>query len=441
MDSKLSLSQGGAPASRTVLERGMFFDMLRWRFPGGFTLDSRVIAFVAFFGLSVQAVADESYGEYLAKAGNCKACHTSPDGQAYAGGVRFETPFGSIYSTNITPDPGNGIGGWTLDEFERALRKGVRPDGEHLYPVFPYAAFSRLQKSDVVALFDYLQTLSPVDQAPAANNLRFPYNQRWALGIWKWLYHDDAPFEPDPAQSSDWNRGAYLVEALGHCGMCHTPRTFLGAQDEELGYTGATYKDHIDGVWRNWSSTNLTSADSGLGSWTVENLVSYLKVGISAQASIFGPMNKVVVNSTRHMKEQDLRAMAVYLKSLPANEAPGGASPDEQTMRQGSVLYDIHCGTCHLPTGLGSDSTGPPLVGSSVTLATDPASLINVTLHGPGSPSVAPSPEWGSSGWQPMESYNDILKDQEAAAVLTYIRNAWGNSRGEVTAEQIKAQR
>jgi mono/diheme cytochrome c family protein len=392
-------------------------------------------------GVAVEAFAEDSRGAYLAKAGNCKSCHTSASGPAYAGGSRFETPFGTIYSTNITPDPGTGIGSWTLQDFDRALREGMRPGGEHLYPVFPYTAFAKLKDSDVAALFDYLQALSPVKHLPPDNDLQFPYSQRWALGIWKLFYLDDSRFEPNPAQSSEWNRGAYLVEGLGHCGMCHTPRNFLGGQDNDSAFTGATYKGHVDDVWLNWSSTNLTSAASGLGSWSLQDIVSYLKLGISSRASIFGPMNEVVLSSTRHLTEVDLRSMAVYLKSLPANELPGAAPPSETAMRQGALQYDIHCGTCHLPTGLGSDSTGPPLVGSSVTLAPDPASLINITLHGPGYPPVAPSKEWQARGWQPMEPYNDILKARDTAALLTYVRNAWGNAASEVTVEQVEAQR
>lgn len=406
------------------------------------------IAFTLFFAamalpwLSGTAIAQEaSYGAYLAKAGNCKSCHTAEDGPAYAGGLRFETSFGTIYSTNITPDPESGIGTWTLENFANALREGVRPGGEHLYPVFPYTAFRQLTDTDIAALFEYLQSIPPVSRPQIANDLDFPFNQRWALAAWKWLYLEEGSFAEDSSKSAEWNRGAYLVEGLGHCGMCHTPRNFLGAQQTDLAYTGATHTGHEDGLWLDWSSTNLTSADSGLGAWSTEDLVSFLKYGVSARASIFGPMNDVVVNSTRHLSEEDLRAMAVYLKSLPAKERLDGAQPDEQTMRQGALLYDIHCGTCHLPSGLGSDSTGPALAGSSVTLAPDPASLINVTLYGPGTPSLVPSEKWQSRSWERMEAYDDILKAEEAAALLTYVRNAWGNAAGEVTVEQVEAQR
>ena len=390
---------------------------------------------------AVAADPEVEYGMYLSKAGNCGSCHTRSGGDPFAGGVAFETPFGTIYSTNITPDAETGLGEWTLENFTMALREGEGPDGEHLYPVFPYTSYTMASDEEVAALFAYLQTLRPVNYRPPENDLRFPYSQRWALGIWKTLYFDEGRYESDPEQSREWNRGAYLVNGLAHCGMCHTPRNFLGAVDGDLALTGGTYTDETDGKLLSWSATNLTSAESGLGFWSVDDIVSYLQLGVSSRAGVFGPMNEVVLNGTRHLNEGDLRAMAVYLKSLPATEQRSGSKPDGETMREGSLLYDIHCGTCHLPTGLGSDSTGPPLQGSPVTLAADPASLINVTLYGPQLPRTAPSEEWKTRAWQRMEPYAAILDDEEAAALLSYIRNAWGNSAGAVTPEQVSDQR
>jgi len=385
--------------------------------------------------------AEIDFGTYLSKAGNCTSCHTRENGDAYAGGVAFQTEFGTIYSTNITPDAETGIGEWTLEEFRTALREGERPDGKHLYPVFPYTSYTLMNDEEVAALFAYLQTLPPVKHTPPENDLRFPYSQRWALGMWKALYFDEGRFVSDADQTDEWNRGAYLVNGPAHCGMCHTPRNFLGAEDDDLALTGGTYTDTIDGKSLSWSATNLTSASSGLGSWSVEDIVSYLRLGVSHRAGVFGPMNEVVVDGTRHLEEQDLRAMAVYLKSLPASEQRSGSKPDEDTMQRGSLLYDIHCGTCHLPTGLGSDTTGPPLLGSPVTLAADPASLINITLYGPHPPRTAPSTEWDTRAWKRMEPYAAILDDEEAAALLSYIRNVWGNSAGEVTSKQVTNQR
>ncbi|MDZ7644355.1 MAG: cytochrome c [Woeseiaceae bacterium] len=295
---------------------------------------------------------------YLSKAGNCMSCHTRSSDQPFAGGVAFETPFGTIYSTNITPDAETGIGEWTLDDFTTALREGRGDDGEHLYPVFPYTSYTMTSDAEVAALFAYLQTLRPVTYTPPENDLGFPYSQRWTLGMWKALYFDEGRFSPDPNRTREWNRGAYLVNGLAHCGMCHTPRNFLGAGDDDLALTGGTYTDRIDGKSLSWSATNLTSAKSGLGYWSEEDIVSYLQLGVSSRAGVFGPMNDVIVNGTMHLTEEDLRAVASYLKSLAAKEQGNGAEPDGDTMRTGSLLYDIHCGTCHLPTGLGSETDG-----------------------------------------------------------------------------------
>lgn len=381
------------------------------------------------------------HGRYLATAGNCVSCHTREGGQPFAGGVAFNTPFGTMYSTNITPHGEAGIGKWTQQQFVHALREGVRPDGEHLYPAFPYTAFTKLSDADAAALFTYLKTLAPVDYAPPPNELSFPFNQRWALGIWKALYLEEGRFAPDKTQSAEWNRGAYLVQGLGHCGACHTPRNFLGAEDSEQALTGGTYQDKLDGKWLNWSATNLTSAASGLAAWSVEEIAAYLKHGVNARAGVFGAMNEVIMNSTRHLSEQDSRAMAVYLKSLPANTQDSGTPADAELMQAGELQYTIHCGTCHLPTGLGSDTTGPPLVGSAVTLAADPSSLINVTLYGAQVPHIAPSPQWQARKWQPMEAFGGKVSDEDVAALLSYVRGAWGNKAGEVTASQVAGQR
>ena len=327
------------------------------------------------------------------------------------------------------------------EEFSDAMHKRVRPGGEHLYPVFPYTSFTRISEEDTAALFAYLRTQPTAKYTPPENDLRFPYSQRWALRLWKALYFEEGRFVPDTARSAEWNRGAYLVQGLGHCGMCHTPRNFLGASDADLEMTGGTYMDKIEGKLAAWAATNLTSAPSGLSMWSIEDVVGYLKLGFSERAGVFGPMNKVVVNSTRHLSQQDVHAVAVYLKSLPARMQDSGAPADEEVLRFGSAQYDIHCGTCHLPTGLGSEMTGPPLAGSPVVLAADPASLINVTLYGAQVPETAPSKEWQSRGWEIMEPCDQKLDDETAAAILSYVRSAWGNEAGAVTPEQVDAQR
>lgn len=401
---------------------------------------------IACMGSSLAHGADESSplaarGEYLAAAGNCVSCHTAEEGKPFAGGLAFETDFGTIYSTNITADASTGIGGWTLDQFESAMREGLRPSGEHLYPVFPYTSFSKVSDDDIAALYAFFMTVEPVTYTAPANELSFPYDQRWALGLWKSLFLNEARFEENASKSAEWNRGAYLVEGLGHCGECHTPRNALGATNGDLALTGSTYLERVEGKLSAWSAPNLTSAENGLAMWETADIAQYLKQGFSHRAGVFGPMNKVVVNSTRHLSGADVAAMATYLKDLPANGESRGAIPDDDVMRTGSIQYDIHCGTCHLPTGEGSAETGPPLLGSPVVLDADPASLINITLYGAQLPKTAPSKEWQGRGWKRMEPYAGKLRDDQAAALMSYIRASWGHQAGAVTPDQINAQR
>jgi mono/diheme cytochrome c family protein len=394
----------------------------------------------AFTGFAAAAELEEA-GAYLVRAGNCVSCHSAEGGEPYAGGLAFETPYGTLYSTNITPDPATGIGAWSLEDFTRAMREGERPDGEHLYPVFPYTSFTRVSDEDIAAIYAYLNTLAPVSYTPPENELAFPYDQRWALGLWKALFFEAGRFAEQPGKSAQWNRGAYLVEGLGHCAECHTPRNFLGARDDDLAFTGASYETRVEGRLSTWSASNLTAHSSGLAMWSEDDLSGYLKLGFSARAGVFGPMNEVVVNSTRHLTSEDVAAMSVYLKSLPANAVSTEAKADEAVLRAGSIQYDIHCGTCHLPTGEGSAETGPPVLGSPVVLDADPSSLINITLYGAQLPETAPSTQWQARGWKRMEEYASKLSDEQAAALLTYMRSAWGHEAGAVTAEQVAAQR
>jgi mono/diheme cytochrome c family protein len=404
-----------------------------------------VLACVLSGGASFSAEepsADVEAGHYLVVAANCSGCHTQSVDKPFAGGVALKSVFGTIYSTNITPDPETGIGRWTQEDFTRALREGIGRSGEHLYPAFPYTAFTLLSDTDITAIYRYLKTLRPVRFTAPHNDLGFPYSQRALLRIWKVLYFDPARFVPSAAQSAEWNRGAYLVNALGHCSACHSPRNFLGAEKEEWAMTGGTIIDQVGhDRARDWSSTNLTEHPNGLKSWSVEELQSYLWLGTSLRADVFGVMNNVVMNSTRHLTSADAHAMAVYIKSLAPREDDSGSSPSNDDMRQGAQLYEIHCGTCHLPTGLGSLSTGTPLVGSAIALAPDPASLINIVLIGPQLPSSAPSKQWLDRKWQQMDAFGDRMSDQEIAALLTYVRNTWGNHAGPVNADQVLKQR
>ena len=379
-------------------------------------------------------------GRYLAVAGNCGSCHSRADGDPYAGGVEFKTDFGTLYSTNITPDATAGIGSWTDLQFARAMREGLDAKGKHLYPAFPYTSFTRLSDADLAALFAYLKSLTPSSYRSPVNALRFPYNQRWLLGLWKWLFFDELRFTPQAAQDTTWNRGAYLVDGLGHCSSCHTPRNFLGAEKSDEYLAGGIYLDRIPtGEVRPWAAVNLTQAAGGLKSWSVSDLTGYLKTGHGQRAGSFGPMNEVIGNSLRHLSDADIRAMAVYLKSLPAIENSDVQSPSDAERGSNETQYTIHCGTCHLPTGLGAapgSDLGPPLAGNAIVQAESAASLVNVILYT--SEALQPTP---AAGWKNMEGLGDKLEDEEVAAIANYVRSSWGNRGGKVSAADVAAQR
>lgn len=378
-------------------------------------------------------------GKYLALAGNCASCHTPDDGEYMAGGVPFDTPFGRIYSTNITPDTDTGIGDWTEGEFLNSMRRGMRPNGEHLYPVFPYTAFTKIGDEDIGALYAYLMSIPAINQAAPENDITFPFNLRALMSVWKAMHFDAGAFEPDDSKSASWNRGAYLVEALAHCSACHSPRTLLGAEDAEMAMTGGLYMDAVPGgAVRSWSTPNLTSDLSGLGLWPLEEVVAYLKTGINSYVETFGPMNEVILNSTRHLRDEDIHAMAVYLKSLPSNAADGGDKAEDRVLGMGRTVYNLHCGTCHLPTGLGDEEMAPRLGGGSLVVrASDPAALINVILYGP----ELPDPPLPTRRREPMKEFRYLLDDEEVAALASFVRSEWGNSSGAVRPEQVAAQR
>ncbi len=378
-------------------------------------------------------------GRYLAIAGNCATCHTSPGGEPMAGGLPFETPFGTLYSTNITPDVETGIGDWTAEQFLASMRLGVRPDGTHLYPAFPYTSFTRVSDADVSAIYAYLKSIPMVRQPSPANQLSFPFNIRPLMALWKTMFFDDGAFVADASKSDEWNRGAYLVAGLTHCGACHTPRNALGAENNDRFMTGGEYFDKVaDGKYRSWSAPNLTSSETGLGLWSHDDLTSYLQAGRNSFLDAFGPMNEVIMNSTRHLSAGDVRAMTSYLKTLPPAIEPVRDSAGEREMGRGRTIYNLYCGTCHLPTGLGDPEMGPKLNdGSLVVQAENPASMINVILYGPELPDPPLAPRWR----EPMDDHQYLLDDEEVAAVANYIRHSWDNPGGLVTPEQVAAQR
>lgn len=378
-------------------------------------------------------------GQYLVAAANCGSCHTAVGSEFMAGGVAFETDFGTLYSTNITPDPGTGIGLWSERDFLNSMRYGVRPSGEHLYPAFPYTSFTKVPDQDIAAIYAYLQKVPAVNQGTPENALSFPFGFRPLMAFWKILFFDAGVFEPVEQRSDEWNRGAYLVEALAHCSACHTPRNILGAQQTAKHMSGGEYLDRIPGgEHRYWSAPNLSSTDRGLALWSLSDLEAYLKTAENSFIESFGPMNDVTINSTRYLEEADIGAMALYLKSLPAIDEGAAKAPDAELLGRGRTIYNLHCGTCHLPTGEGDPQMGPTLNAASLVVQSDnPASMINAILYGPELAGESLPPKWR----EPMEAYQYILNDDELAAVASFIRSSWNNNAGVVSAEQVARQR
>ncbi|RYX95155.1 MAG: c-type cytochrome [Comamonadaceae bacterium] len=392
-------------------------------------------------------------GEYLARAGDCISCHTRAGGVPFAGGLSMSTPFGAIVSTNITPDKSQGIGNYTQADFTQALREGKSKDGRHLYPAMPYTNFSKLGDEDLSALYVYfMKGVKPATQDNAKTDLPWPFSMRWLMAGWNLLYLPGKPFASETSQSAEWNRGAYLVQGLGHCGACHTPRSVTGAEkaathaDGELFLSGAV----IDG----WYAQPLRNSTApGLGTWSEAELVTYLKTGRTEKTAAFGAMRDVITNSTQHLSDADLKSVAVYLKSLngkdggtaPVTPAPaGGASGGAVAAalqkgdvgRIGSLVYLNNCNACHRSDGQGAQKTFPTLAQNSVVNAKDPTSLIRLVLEGSVMPQTqqAPSPiGMPGFGWR--------LTDANVADVLTLVRSSWGNTGAAVTPQQVAAVR
>ncbi|WP_345428362.1 cytochrome c [Halioxenophilus aromaticivorans] len=377
-------------------------------------------------------------GAYLARAGNCVSCHTVEGGMEFSGGVPFYTDFGVLYSTNITPDSSHGIGQWSFEDFYASMKNGVRPNGEHLYPAFPYTDFALVSEQDLAYLFVYLKNLEPSNSAPPKNELTFPFSLRPTLAFWKLLFHD-----PEPQLDADLTelvaRGEYLVEGLGHCGACHTPRNVLGAEQPELALTGGmqVHATRLQNL-RLWSAVNLTPHEAGLGSWTEQDLTQYLHTGKSDKAVVHGPMTEVIINSLSRLTERDTNAMASYLKTLEAKAQPIQASVNaqEDLFAEGEVVYTVHCGSCHLPDAAGAEGLGVPLKHNPIVQAPGPESLINTILYGPHLPARPFSVDRSN-----MSMFGKRLSNQDIASLATYLRNSFGNAAGAVTASQVQAQR
>jgi len=365
-------------------------------------------------------------GQYLVAAGDCLSCHLREGGEPFAGGLGLNTPFGAIYTSNITPDRQTGIGAWTGDQFYRAMHDGKGAHGENLYPAFPYPWFRRASRADDDAIFAYLMTVPAVSYTPPQNNLPFPFNIRGSVGAWNLLFLDSHDFQSDPGRSAEWNRGAYLVKGLGHCGACHTPKNSFGADKSKQEFHG--------GKLDNWVAPDLTgNSRMGLGDWSVEDIVEFLATGRNPRAAAGGAMAEVITYSTSLLNDADRHAIAVYLKSQPASAAITASTPDSGAMRRGAEIYSDACSSCHLENGVGQPRVFPPLGKDAMLQQSDPTGLEHVILGGTriGISASRPSP-------LSMPSFAWKLTDQEIADVSTFIRNSWGNRAAQVSASDVR---
>jgi mono/diheme cytochrome c family protein len=370
-------------------------------------------------------------GKALATVGDCIACHTVSGGQPFAGGLALQTPFGAIVTPNITPDVATGIGSWTADDFARAMHEGRRPGGTYLYPAFPYPYYTKVSRGDLDAIYAYLRTLPPVENRVNRNTLPFPFNIRMSMMGWNMLFFTPGDFKPDPKRSDEFNRGAYLVEGLGHCGACHTPFNAFGASQDGKYLQG----NQID----YWTAPNITNdPQAGLGKWSADDIVQYLKTGQTRTSLASGPMKDVIENSTSKMPDADLKAIAVYLKERgaagPAAPAPLAAS--DPRMQTGEAIFVDTCSACHTRSGAGIEHMFPKLAGNVVTTQDDPSSLIRIIIAGG---RAAATDAFPTSPSMPSLGYR--LNDAQIAAVVTYVRNSWGNAAAPVSAETVKTLR
>ncbi|SAL68020.1 c-type cytochrome [Caballeronia humi] len=388
-------------------------------------------------------------GEYLAKAGDCAGCHTVPQGGApFAGGLGMGSPFGTIMTSNITPDMQFGIGEYSYEEFVKALREGVARDGKHLYPAMPYPSFSKISDDDMRALYAYfMHGVQPVHKAAPPTKLPFPFSQRWALVFWNLAFTREGLYKPSPEHDAQWNRGAYLMQSLGHCGACHTPR---GPAYEERGYDQSSKHYLTGGVNDHWFAPNLTGdPGSGLGRVRQHEIVAFLKGGHGGGLVTFGSMVQVVEDSTQYMSDDDLNAIAVYLKSLQAQNPSGAYAPHSraasltatamhtgEVARPGSGIFMSYCAKCHQADGAGVANKYPKLAGNPAVLAADTTSLIRLVVEGGSSPETHDGPEC-----KKMPAFAQKLTTTEIAQVLTFIRTTWGNNARPVSTRDVQTLR
>lgn len=386
-------------------------------------------------------------GAYLARVGDCAACHTADKSRPFAGGLAIATPFGKIYTPNITPDPDTGIGQWTDSDFMRAMHEGVGKGGERLYPAFPYVEFTRVTEQDVLAIRAYLNTLAPIHYKPPANELRFPFNQRWLMIFWNLFNFDEGRFVPDPQKSAEYNRGAYLVEGLAHCEECHTPRNFMQGLKSGARLSGATQAG--------WQAYNITpDRMGGIGGWSDDALMSYLATGVAVgHANAAGPMAEVVQNSTQYLNNEDLRSITAYLRGQPpvaggvtrSRDSFGQPANDDVTALRGTTITSVNgaqlfvanCASCHNWTGAGVGASAPlaypSLIHNSVAGAASPNNLTMTILHG--------VRRQTQNADVLMPAFGDELSNDQVAAIANYVTKQFGNPQASITPDEVAALR
>ena len=367
-------------------------------------------------------------GRYLAILADCTACHTAPGGQPFAGGLVLKTPFGDLAAPNITPDSETGIGNWTDDEFVASMHDGRGRGGIRLFPAMPYPAYTKMTRDDVLAIRSYLATITAVRNAVIANQLPFPLSIRTNILFWNLLNFTQGRFQPNTQKSAEWNRGAYIVQGAAHCGTCHTPKTILGGDKVGAPLAGATLQG--------WFAPNITADPrKGIGNWSQDDIVQYLKTGANSWTLASGPMAEAVVHSTSNMTDEDLAAIAVYLKDSGIAWSASKTAPvtsDSGIMRAGSAIYKDSCAACHKDSGAGESDLFPRLAGSGLVQSDDATTLIRIVLQGSRAVSTSSKPTAPA-----MPALDWRLNDAQVASVLTYIRNSWGNAAAPVAARAV----
>ncbi|MEO5831066.1 MAG: cytochrome c [Rhodanobacter sp.] len=407
--------------------------LLAWLwFGGGHAPTARADSKVSAATLANSALIAK--GEYLTIVGDCAGCHTAQGGARYAGGRMLATPFGDIPVPNITPDRETGLGEWSFEDFWQALHAGKGRHGELLYPAFSYTSYTKVRHDDALAIFAWLQSLAPVHQPGRAPSLAFPYSVRNSLKAWRALYFNQGEFKPDPAQSAEWNRGAYLVQGLGHCNECHDSRDSLGGTRQDVHLAGGQIPV------QDWYAPDLsTRKNGGLEGWSEQDIVDLLKTGQSARGVAFGPMAAVVSGSTQHMTDADLHAVAAYLQSLPpraSSTQPTTPFDAKSLAERGSKVYAQHCVDCHGKRGEGVVGIYPPLDGNSSVTEPTGLNATRMVLLGGFAPVTAANQRPYS-----MPPFAQQLSDADVAAVVTYIRRGWTNQASIVRSEKVSQLR